>query len=83
MRVARYFPLVVVTGLVCQAAMPFTACASDGAAIDMTEQSSEPQPKGRYIDGAVQQANYYDSRPQTELDDDFASPARIHRNARC
>ena len=58
MRVARYFPMVVMTGLVCQAAIPFTACASDSAAIDMTEQSSEPQPKGRYVDGAVQQANF-------------------------
>src|SRR6476620_3303873 len=65
MRIARYFPMVVVTGLVCQAAIPITACASDSAAVDMTEQSSEPQPKGRYVDGAVQQANFYDSRPRT------------------
>jgi tetratricopeptide (TPR) repeat protein len=65
MRVARYFPMVVVTGLVCQAAIPFTTCAAESAAIDMTEQSSEPQSKGRYVDRAVQQANYYDSRPKT------------------
>jgi tetratricopeptide (TPR) repeat protein len=64
MRVARYFPMVVVTGLVCQAAIPFTACASDSAAVDMTEQSLEPQAKGRYTDSAVQQANFYDSRPR-------------------
>ena len=64
MRVARYFPMVVVTGLVCQAAIPFTACASDSAAVDMTEQSPEPQMKARYTDSAVQQANFYDSRPR-------------------
>ena len=65
MRAARYFPMVVVTGLVCQAAMPFIACASDSAAIDTTEQppSSEPQMKARYTDSAVRQANFYDSRP--------------------
>ena len=55
MRVARYFPMVVVTGLVCQAAIPFSARAADSGAIDVTEQSSEPQSK-RYVDGAVQQA---------------------------
>jgi tetratricopeptide (TPR) repeat protein len=65
MRVARYLPMVVVTGLVCQAAIPFTACASDSAAVDMSEQSAEPQSAGRYTDDAVQQANYYDSRTRT------------------
>jgi tetratricopeptide (TPR) repeat protein len=65
MRVARYFPMVVVTGLACQAAIPFIACASDSAAIDSTDQSSsESQTKGRIVDGAVQQANFYDSRPR-------------------
>src|SRR6187549_3464898 len=61
MRVARYL-LMVVVSLVCQAAIPFTACASDSAAVDMSEQSSEPQAKGRFTDDAVQQASYYDSR---------------------
>src|SRR5882757_2910425 len=65
MRVARYFPMVVVTGLVCQTAIPFSARASDSAAIDMAEQSSEPQSKGRYVDGAVQQAGFLDSRPRS------------------
>lgn len=67
MRVARYFPMVVATGLICQAAMPISVCASDSAAIDTTEQSPEPQaqPTSRHIDGAVQQAGYYDSRTRT------------------
>src|SRR5258705_4538003 len=65
MRVARSFPMVVVTGLVCQAAIPFCACASDSAAIEVPEQSSEPQSKGRYVDGAVQQAGFLDSRPRS------------------
>jgi tetratricopeptide (TPR) repeat protein len=59
--------MVVVTGLISQAAMPLSACASDSAAIDTTEQeqSPEPQPTGRYVDGAVQQAGYYDARTKT------------------
>jgi tetratricopeptide (TPR) repeat protein len=64
MRVARYFPMVVVTGLVCQATIPLIARASDSAAIDSADQSSEPQTNGRIVDGAVQQANFYDSRPR-------------------
>jgi tetratricopeptide (TPR) repeat protein len=65
MRVARYFPIVVVTGLVCQAATPFSARAADSAAVDATEQSSEPPSKVRYVDGAVQQAGFLDSRPRS------------------
>jgi tetratricopeptide (TPR) repeat protein len=64
MRVARYFPMVVVTGLMFHAAIPLTARASDSAAIDSADQSSEPQMKGRIVDEAVQQANFYDSRPR-------------------
>src|SRR4051812_38286246 len=65
MRVARYFPLVVFTGLVCQAAIPFSASASDSAVLDPTEQPAEPQTKGRYVDEAVQQAGFLDSRPRS------------------
>ncbi len=65
MRAARYFPMVVVTGLVFQAAMPLSACASDSAAVDISDQPSGQQPNGRYVDSAVQQANYYDSRPRS------------------
>ncbi len=61
MRVARYFPLVIVTGLVCQTATPSIAYAVDGAAMDMP---AELPLDIRYVDEAVRQANYYDSRPQ-------------------
>jgi tetratricopeptide (TPR) repeat protein len=66
MRVARYFRTLVLSGLITQTAIPLTACASDSAAMELTdqaEQSSEPQAKPRYVDSAVQQANFYDSRP--------------------
>src|SRR5262249_18710431 len=65
MRVARYLPIVVATGLVCQAAIPLTSCASDSASIDTSERSPEPQSTGRYPDDAVQQAGYYDARTNT------------------
>jgi tetratricopeptide (TPR) repeat protein len=65
MRVARYFPMVVVTGLVCQAAIPITVSGSENAPTGATEQPPEPQMKGRYTDNAVQQAGFYDSRPRT------------------
>src|SRR6185295_18315112 len=64
MRVARYFPMVVVTGLFFQVAVPFAARASDSAAIDANDQSLEPPMKGRYVDPGLQQAGYYDSRPR-------------------
>jgi tetratricopeptide (TPR) repeat protein len=63
MRVARYFLTVVLTGVACQA-LPPGAQASDSAAVVMTDQSSEPETRGRIVDEAVQQAGYYDSRPR-------------------
>ena len=47
MRVARYFPIIIVTGLVYQATTPLAASASESAAIDVTGQSPEPQMNGR------------------------------------
>jgi tetratricopeptide (TPR) repeat protein len=64
MRVARYFPMVALTGLLYLAAMPFSARAWNSWGTEATDQPSEPQPTGRIVDGAVQQAGYYDSRPQ-------------------
>src|SRR3954469_5596223 len=66
MRVARYFPMVVLTGLVCESAIPLTARAWDSPAVESVDQSSEPQGKGRIVDDSVQQANYYDSRPRNK-----------------
>jgi tetratricopeptide (TPR) repeat protein len=63
MRAARYFLTVILTGVACQV-LPFGAQASDSAAIVMTDQSSEPDTRGRIVDEAVQQAGYYDSRPR-------------------
>jgi tetratricopeptide (TPR) repeat protein len=66
MRVARYFRTLVFCGLLTQTALPMIACASDSAAIEITDQvpEQEAQPHPRYIDSAVQQANFYDSRPR-------------------
>ena len=64
MRVARYFPMFVLTGFILPAALPLAASASDSAAVETTDQPSEPQNRGRIVDEAVQQANYYDSRPR-------------------
>jgi tetratricopeptide (TPR) repeat protein len=63
MRVARYFLTVVLTGVACQV-LPFGAQATDSAAVVMTDDSPEPQTRGRIVDEAVQQAGYYDSRPR-------------------
>jgi tetratricopeptide (TPR) repeat protein len=64
MRVARYFRTLVLSGLITQTTIPLTACASDSAAVEFTDQSAEaPQPRGRYVDPALQQANFYDARP--------------------
>jgi tetratricopeptide (TPR) repeat protein len=78
MRVARYFRTLVLSGLLTQTAVPLTACASDSAAMEITDQSPEQQVpaqmqpqmqqqlqgRPRYVDSAVQQANFYDSRPR-------------------
>ncbi len=64
MRLARYFPIVVLAGFVCQTAVPFTARAGDSAAVATTDASPALQNNGRIVDGSVQQAGYYDSRPQ-------------------
>ena len=76
MRVARYFPMVVVTGLVCQAALP--AHANDSAAVVMTDQAPDPQSRGRIVDESVQQAGYYDSRPRENTTS--ISPSMSGRN---
>ena len=65
MRVARYFPLVVVTGLVFQTSIPSAAQSVDGATSGMMEQPAELPLNGHYVDGAVQPANFYDSRPRS------------------
>src|SRR5215475_12827249 len=70
MRVARYFRTLVLSGLLTQTTIPLTACASDSAAMEYTDQSPEQQvqpqmqPRPRYVDSSVQQANFYDSRPR-------------------
>lgn len=65
MRVARYFPMVVLTGLICETAIPFNARAWDSPAAESADQSAGPPSKGRIVDDSLQQTNYYDSRPRT------------------
>jgi tetratricopeptide (TPR) repeat protein len=63
MRVARYFPLVLLASVVGQIAIPMRSRASDSAAVETTDQS-ELQMNRRIVDSAVQQAGFYDSRPR-------------------
>ncbi|HVT29967.1 MAG TPA: tetratricopeptide repeat protein [Lacipirellulaceae bacterium] len=64
MRVARYFPMVILASVLGQIAIPSVVHAWDSAAIEATDQSPEPQPNGRIVDSAVRQAGFYDSRPR-------------------
>ncbi|HEX5472604.1 MAG TPA: tetratricopeptide repeat protein [Lacipirellulaceae bacterium] len=68
MRVARYFPLVVLASFIGQIAIPLTSPASDSAAFEVTDEpqppDAQPQPERRFVDSAVQPAGFYDSRPR-------------------
>jgi tetratricopeptide (TPR) repeat protein len=62
MRAARYFPMVVLAGFVCEAATPITTRAWDSAPAAASDNSYESQNNGLHANGAMQEGND-DSRP--------------------
>src|SRR5689334_12983336 len=65
MRVARYFPFVAVAVFIQQADLPSASCAWDTAVVEDNDQQPAAQPRERIVDGSLQQAGFYDSRPRT------------------
>lgn len=63
MRLVRYFPMVVLAGFLCEAALPHSARAWDNPTYESPDPSPPAQNSGRIIDESVQQARYLDSRP--------------------
>ncbi len=76
MRLVRYLPMVVLAGFSCPAAMPLSASAWDNPAYESPEPLSAAQNGGRIYDESVQQARYFDSRPNPSANSSSDSGAK-------
>lgn len=67
MRLARYFPTVVVglASIAGQSALPQLCRAYDSVPASILAQGEDSQSSGYIVDDSVQQAGYYSSRPRT------------------
>ena len=67
MRLARYFPTVVVglASIAGQSALPQLCCAYESVPASILTQGDDVESSGYIVDDSVQQAGYYSSRPRT------------------